>query len=500
MSAMNSVFGPLAAVLAAGALLSAAAAAPPAPSGARSPACGAANVCPDTPLRIVFSSPPSLGASGRIEIHDAADGSVVDAIDVSRPTATETIGGLPGFNYRPVVVTGDEAAIYPRKDALAYGRAYYVTLDAGVLMVGKVPCAATTGPEDWRFTTRASPPPDGSPRLVVAADGTGDFCTVQGALDFIPEGNTAPVTVFIRNGTYDEIVFLAGRNNVTLLGEDRRRTVIAYANNERFNPAGGNPYAGSSDPSEADRAHGHIYRRGVFLAHRVDGLVISNLTLRNTTPRGGSQAEALILNGAPDARAVVRDADLYSFQDTLQVNGQAFVSGCRIEGDVDFMWGTGPCYFEACVCRSVRSGGFYTQVRNPAGHHGFVFDRCTFEGAPGVTGNFLSRVEPARFPYSEVVLLDCTLTGAVGPAGWLLQATPGASPPAIAEIHFWESASRDPEGRPLRPGSRMPGSRELAAPADAPLIESYRDPRRVLGDGWSPETAAPRPERAGGQP
>jgi hypothetical protein len=110
------------------------------------------------------------------------------------------------------------------------------------------------------------------------------------------------------------IVCFVGKHRVTFLGEDRKKTVIAYPNNELFNyNAGGNPFAPGFNPSAARVGYGGVYRRGLFLAHRVTDLAIVNLTLHNTTPQGGSQAEALIINGTPDARAILSNVDLRSF-------------------------------------------------------------------------------------------------------------------------------------------------------------------------------------------
>ena len=449
------------------------------------PSPGASNVCPDTPLRLIFDFPPMLGTNGRIQIVDASDNSVVESIDVSSRTATQTIGGLPNYQFYPVIVTGNEAAIYPRNARLAYDKTYYVRIDTGVFMNGVGALAGLDDHEAWRFSTKAAPPVVGQSRLTIAADGAGDFCTVQGALDFIPAGNTNPVTLFLRKGVYTEMVFFVNKHAITLLGEDRKLSVIAYATNERFNPAGGNPYTGSTDPSSAPFVGGNIYHRGVFLAHRVQDLTIANLTIRNTTPQGGSQAEAIILNGTPTARAVLKDVDLYSFQDTLQSNGQAYVENCYIEGDVDFMWGTGPCFFEKCMARSLRSNAYYTQIRNPATNHGYVYHQSIFNGASGVMGDFISRIMAVRFPASEVVLIDCTLSAAVGPVAWQFQGAGDSS-----NVHFWEFNSRDETGNLLDVSKRLAGSRQLRRPDDAVAIANYSDPTFVLGNGWNPKTAA----------
>jgi pectin methylesterase-like acyl-CoA thioesterase len=446
------------------------------------PKADAKDVCPDTPLRLTFSGPPVAG-TGKIQVFDADSDALIETIDVAEPTRIKTIGGFPNFKYYPILIAGNEAAIYLPDGALSYGKTYYVKIDAGALKDGGANTfAGLTDAKSWRFTTKARPPEIFAKQLTVAADGTGDFATVQGAIDFIPEGNTDPKTIFIKNGTYNEIVCFTGRNNLTFQGEDRNKTIIAYANNNAFNNnAGGNPFAPGANPSTATRRTGAVYRRGMFLAHRVTDLTIENLTLHNTTPQGGSQSEAIILNGRPDARAVLRDLDLYSFQDTLQINGQAYITNCYIEGDVDFMWGTGPCFFENCHAKSLRSNAYYTQIRNPPTNHGYVFKRCTFDGAQGVTGNFLSRIEPTRFPASEVVLIDCVLTDAVGPVAWRLDRAAEAP-----DIHFWEYNSHTPDGQPMDTSKRPAFSKQLKLPEDKETIGNYSTPSWVLGGDWTP--------------
>jgi pectin methylesterase-like acyl-CoA thioesterase len=455
------------------------------------PAPDADAVSPDAPLRLTFSAAPELGA-GKIQIHDAATQAVIETIDVKTPVSTKTIGGLDNYNYYTVLIADHEATLVPKPGALAYGHRYYITVDAGAFKIDSDDSAALAQPTAWRFTTKTAPPAVGAKRIIIAADGTGDFCTVQGALDSIPDGSVAPVTLFVRKGTYREIVFFTNKHHVTLLGEDRRETIIAYANNAKFNGSGGNPFGGatSNPSSENPRRGGNIYRRGMILAHRVNDFTLANLTLRNTTPQGGSQAETLIVNGTTSARTIIKDVDFYSYQDTLQINGQAYLANCHIEGDVDFMWGTGPSFFENCTARTLRSGAYYTQVRNPATHHGFVYLHCTFDGALDVTDNFFSRIEPHRFPHSEVVLIDCILGPSVGAPGWQLQAAPkGTAPGDTDDLQFWEAGSRNAAGEPIDVSQRLAVSRQLTPPTDAALIADYRSPTFVLGSNWHPRLA-----------
>jgi pectin methylesterase-like acyl-CoA thioesterase len=454
------------------------------------PAPDAKTACVDTPIRLTFNTPPTLG-KGTLQVLDAGTHQPVDTLDLSAHTRKHTIGGLDNFNCSTALVDGNTVTIPLLSGVLQYSHTYTVTIDPGAL----------GNPErlSWSFTTKSAAPAADAHRLTVSPDGTADFTTVQGALDAIPDGNTAPITIFIRTGTYREIIAFSDKSNVTLLGEDRKKTIIAYANNDKFNnDSHGNPFADKSAPPSAAKKSGAIYRRGLFLAHRVSGLTLASLTLRNTTPQGGSQAEAIILNGTPNAHALLANVDLYSFQDTLQINGQAYLSHCYIQGDVDFMWGTGPCFFEGCTATSTRSKAYYTQIRNPPTNHGYVYHRCTFDGADGIADNFLARIDPARFPASEVVLLDCTLTPAVGEVAWKfdkpartttatgdLLHKQGNDAPDLSQLHFWEYNSHSPDGKPTDTAQRLAGSKQLVLPQDKETIDNYSNPTWVLG-GWTP--------------
>ncbi len=460
------------------------------------PPFNANNVPPDTPLRIAISTPTLALGTGKIEICDAADNSVAATIDLAQPTRTQAIGGLPNYVVRTVLLTNIDATIYLPPHALTYGKTYYV----------KVPPTAFTGlgwqgtdladSKAWQFSTQAAPPAAAAPRLVVAADGSGDFATIQAAIDFIPEGNKVPRLIFIHSGTYQEILCLMGRDHLTFLGEDRKNTIIAYANNDRFNPnAGGNPFAiGAPHPGTVDPKTGPVYRRGVFLAHRVSDLTLANLTIHNTTPKGGSQAETIILNVSPDSgHVLLTNLDLLSYQDTVQFNGQTYISESYIEGDVDFMWGTGPCFFQSVRARAVTNGAIFTTVRcppptpaSPNTNHGFIFKDCTFYGAPDVTGAFLARIEANRFPTSETILLNTMMTAVVSPAAWRAPTGGDAS-----NVHFWEYNSRDQEGKPVDVARRLPSSKQLTDAADKDIIANYSNPKFVLNPATAPAPWTP---------
>ncbi len=439
-----------------------------------SPANGSVGACTDTLLTLTFDAAPRLGTAGRVQILNAATDAVVDTIDLASATQTRLIGtnGTP-YNYLPIIVSGATATIFPRAGVLAYGQTYYVTIEASVFAeAGSGP--AFPGIADkttFRFATRASGPVAGATSLVVAADGSGDFCTVQGAIDFVPRNNTARTVITVRRGTYREIVYIgSAKPFITLRGEDRTGTVITYANNNNFN-SGNNRTMVACDAND---------------------FVLETITLRNATPRGGSQAEAIRGNGQ---RVVFDRVTLTSFQDTLLWNGSLFVTDSLIEGDVDFMWGGGACFFRRCELRALNAG-YYAQVRNSQTGKGNVYVDCRLTAAAGVTNSFLARIDPRAgvantWPYSQVVFLNCAMGPHITPQGWQLDnATTGP------DLQFWEFQSFDLNGAPLDVSRRHASSRQI----DAVLAAQYRDPAFVLG--FTPQltvpSAAPRAERLTG--
>jgi pectin methylesterase-like acyl-CoA thioesterase len=454
-------------------------------SFSQTPKHRAANVIPDTHLTLTFAQPPTLGQMGEIRVYDQKDGSLVDRLDLSipagpagRPTrgapgtppATyqkAVIGGFTeGFHFYPVIIHDRSATIALHPGVLKYGHAYYVEIDSGVLRIDGF--SGIHGPKGWMFRTRYAPPQSSATRLVVARDGSGDFTTVQGAVDFVPNTPHPRITIFIRRGAYEEIVYFRNKQDITFLGEDRDAVVIGYANNENFN---GPPP--SRETNELPTTF--PYRRASFMADRSSGIHIVNLTLRNFTLQGGSQAEALLLSGGHN---IVSHVNAYSFQDTVQFNDSVYITDSLIEGETDFLWGRGPAFFERTTLREL-SNSPYMWVRSTAASHGFVYVGCRFE-TPGSTGNgpFLAR-NTAQYPDSEVVLIDAML-GRINPAAWSL-------PQDTGRMRYWESASIDlAMNQSADVSRRQAASRQLDPVHDAATIAQYRDPVVVLG-GWKPE-------------
>jgi pectin methylesterase-like acyl-CoA thioesterase len=456
-------------VAAAGAL-----AAPAAPIAVRHlvPGRHAEDICIDTPLYLTFNRPPVVGNAGTIRVY-RSDGTPVDSIDLAdpesakRPIGGATAGGNPYlFNYYPVIVTGRTAAIYLHR-SLDYGRTYYVLVDDGVFEdADGLPFHGIRSARTWRFTTRASGPPAGATRLVVDGDGDGDFCTVQGAIDFVPTNNTQGVVIDVRRGTYTEIVYVSSRKPfITVRGADRTRTVVQYANNNNFN----------------GQVSGLF--RAMFGVDAAD-FVLENISLHNTTPYRGSQAEAFRGYGM---RTLLNRVNLSSFQDTLLLQNSGFVTNSYIEGDVDFMWGGGPVFFQNCELRALHAG-YYTQIRNPLGTHGNVYVNSRLTRDPDLVDDtvYLGRIDPTVFPYSEAVYINSAMDAHVRPAGWLLN---NADCGQARTINYAEYHSTDLNGQPLDVNERLACSNQLTDEQAA----QFGDPAFVLA-GWVPNTVNAAPD------
>lgn len=482
------------------------------------PANKAVHVNPDTHLVITFSSAPTLGKSGQIRILDAADHKLVDTLDLSIPAGPDpsrrvtaapappvpldpsiptspttttpavrtipadlhnyqltTVGGLDNFHFYPVIIHGNVATIYPHNNVLHYGHTYIVQIDAGVLTPACGSFAGFTTNTAWTFATK--PPSATASRAVVAADGTGDFNTVQGALDWVPDHPAHRVTIFIRNGTYEEIVFFRNKSNLTIRGEDRDKVQVGYANNSGFNP----PQPGPN-------------RRCAFSVYDSTNIELANFSVNNYAY---GQAEGLLISGS---RNIVSHMNIKGSGDALNLRGPVYLTDSRIVGDGDTILGVGPAFFNHCELQSM---GPYMWIRNTDANHGNVFLNSTFltreraaappQAAPAPTstaatpaarapmGAVLARLpnnHGLNYPYAEAVLINCHLKG-IPPIGW------GPIEDDTIHLRFWEFNSTDLDGHPIDTSQRHAVSKQLTQPQDAQTIANYSNPAFVLG-GWPP--------------
>jgi pectin methylesterase-like acyl-CoA thioesterase len=426
----------------------------------RFPAPGATFVCTDPTLSLAFEGAVRVGTSGFIKVFDvAAPDAPVDVIDLGAASYRDVIGGRSFELTSPVVLEDGIAYVRLRNGALKPSTAYAVTVDEGVFLDGEGrSLGRLTDPNAWRFTTRELPL-SGTEHLVVAGDGSGHYCSVQGAFDSIPSGNGQVVVIAVQPGIYREILFVENKGAIILIGKDREKTVIRATNNENLQNKQGSKV------------------RALASFENVRDMTIENLTFHNTTPQGGSQAEALRVD--PGERISIRHSNFLSRQDTLLLTGTVYVFDSYVEGNVDYVWGKGTAYFERVELKTVGRPGWNVQARNPAERFGYVFVDSTLSADPDISGHLLARIDAKRFPASHVAYVDCRMSAAVDPIGW--EITP-AGTTETRGIRFWEHGTMSLDGKPLDTKKRHPAARRLTRAEAAAM----RDKRHVFG-GWDPD-------------
>ena len=427
---------------------------PPTPSGRV--------LCVDAPLVISLDRKPVLGSSGlirvfktdgtevdRIDLADLStvtvreDGMMVPKVQLTKETVYNTFMDalVSGKNYRvvnytPLRVDGNNLIVKLHGGVLSYGGSYYVTMDESV-------CGKAVAEGEWPFTVKAKP--SSTSVLKVAADGSADFCTVQGALGYAAT-LSGDVTVEVAAGTYREQLFLREKAHVTVKGASRESTVITYPNNEGYAYGTG----GSTTAKPAlGKAVGASGGRAVFLVENCDELVLQDLTLENSFNDPKGQAESIYFNSGSNAhRLTVENCALLSWQDTFLCKGRVWVHNTLIAGHCDYIWGyPDVCLFEDCEIRS-RAKGYIVQARVPkAENKGFVFLNCRLTAEDGVADGsmYLARSGGDATVYDNVVFIGCTMASVIAPTGWYTSPAPNPSTPT-ATSGWREWGSVDPSG------------------------------------------------------
>ncbi len=295
-------------------------------------------------------------------------------------------------------------------------------------------------------------------RVVVAQDGSGDYPTVQNAVDHAFDRVLAPTTarliVEIRPGVYHERVRVPhDRPRVTYLGQDSQSTVITFGMGAK--DVGGTFFSATVDID-------------------ADEFEAQNITFENSYGTG-TQAVAISVHSD---RAVFRNCRFVGMQDTLYAaSGRQYYVDSYIAGHVDFIFGNAAAVFDHCEIRS-RGPGFVAAVSRtmPEGPQGFVFTHCRLTADPGVHDVFLGR--PWR-NYSRVVYLECSLGDHIRPEGWNNWNKEAAEKTA----RFAEYASTGPGGAAA---ARVKWARQLTASE----ARQFRPEVFLRGsDGWNPAEA-----------
>jgi polygalacturonase len=314
----------------------------------------------------------------------------------------------------------------------------------------------------------ATPAPPVDNTLYVAADGTGDFYSIQQALDVAPANGA---TLLIAPGTYRETISVT-KPNIELRGSnaDASRTIIVF--DKSAGTSGGTLHSATAE-IRADN-------------FRAENLTFANdWTATHAQVPVGSQALAVLV--AAD-KAVFSNVRFLGNQDTLYAGSRncapdgepciptrQYFTHCYVEGNVDFIFGDSKAVFDHCEIHSTpHSEAFLTAQSKhyPAEDSGFVFNHCTLTAASGAANIWLGR--PWR-PYAKVIFLNTEMGAHILPAGWR-EWHPGETH-SIETVYYAEYNSTGPGAHP---GERDPHTKLLTA-AEAAQFET-----KTFFDGWDP--------------
>ena len=231
--------------------------------------------------------------------------------------------------------------------------------------------------------------------LVVSRDGTGDFRTLQEAVESARAFMDYTVTIYVKNGVYKEKVIVPSWvENIDIIGEDRDKTIITYDD------------------------HANINKMGTFRTYtvKVEGsdITFKNLTIENNAAQLG-QAVALHTEGD---RLKFINCRILGNQDTIYTGAKftrLYFKDCYIDGTTDFIFGPSTALFENCMIHSKRNSYVTAGSTPKEAKYGYIFKHCKLTAEPGVDKVYLGR--PWR-PYAYTLFIECELGKHIVPAGW----------------------------------------------------------------------------------
>jgi pectinesterase len=238
-------------------------------------------------------------------------------------------------------------------------------------------------------------------QLVVAKDGTGNYTTVQAALDAVPSKNKKRITIYIKQGIYKEKLLLdSTKNFVTLIGEDKFNTVLTF-----------DDHTGKIAPS------GKTINTRTSWSFKIlaDDFTAKNITFQNDAGFNAGQAVAVESDGD---RAVFKNCRFVGFQDVLftaEDESRQYFENCYIEGTTDFIFGAATVWFEQCHIHSKKNSHVTAADTPKEKQFGYIFNDCVLTGDSSLHNVSLGR--PWQ-PYSSVVYMHTYIGQHIKPEGW----------------------------------------------------------------------------------
>ena len=262
----------------------------------------------------------------------------------------------------------------------------------------------------------AASPYDNPDTIVVARDGTGQFRTIDEAIEVCRAFMDYHKVIYVKKGTYKEkLIIPQWLQNIEICGEDRDATVITYDDHANI------PYSYEFRDVNADenqKSKAQQRTLGTFRTYtlKIEGndITLKDLTIENNSARLG-QAVALHTEGD---RLRFVNCRFLGHQDTIYTGmpyTRLLFDHCYIEGTTDFIFGPSTAWFEQCTIHG-KADSYITAASTPKdAKFGYIFNQCTITVADNVSKLYLGR--PWR-DYGYTLFMHCTLPRQIRPEGW----------------------------------------------------------------------------------
>ncbi|KAK8509169.1 hypothetical protein V6N13_062224 [Hibiscus sabdariffa] len=305
--------------------------------------------------------------------------------------------------------------------------------------------------------------------ITVAADGTGNFSTINDAINFAPNNSYDRVIIYVREGVYEENVEIPSyKTNIVLLGDGNDATFI------------------TGSRSVAD---GWTTFRSATVAVSGEGFLARDITIENGAGPAKHQAVALRVNA--DFAALYK-CSINGYQDTLYVHSfRQFYRECDISGTIDYIFGNAAVIFQACniISRMPMPGQFTVitaQSRDtPDENTGISIQNCSILAAEDLYANsstvksYLGR--PWRI-YSTTVYIESYIDDFISPSGW----TNWTNDEGLDTLYYGEYGNYGPgSGTDNRVG--WPGYHDM----EYDDAYNFTVSEFITGEAWLDSTAFP---------
>jgi len=262
----------------------------------------------------------------------------------------------------------------------------------------------------------ASTPKDQT--IVVALDGTGNFSSIQEAINSITPNKEERTIIFIKNGLYktEKILVPSNKKNITFKGESQEKTIISY---HIYDCKDG---LNNKCPAEdAAKWTDQAIRTSATITVQGDGFHAENITFQNSA---GPVGQALAITVTSD-KNVFLNCSFLGYQDTILLGKdgtRSYFKNCLILGRTDYIFGGGIGYFDSCEIKSY-GGGWITAPSTPKEqNYGYVFYKCKLTYAtnsprPKDDEQLVSLGRPWH-NYPKVAWIKCDMNEKINPQAW----------------------------------------------------------------------------------